>query len=246
MKKRLGAVFLLTMLPIFGWLPFARAQQISMPVYAPPIAPHTIEVVGRGEVRVAPDLASLDFAIETHAKTADQAASDNAQLAQKVMQALQSKLGDKGKVWTLGYTLTPDYSDKPGEQTPKIIGYRAANSVHVETGAIDMTGGLIDAAIGAGANRVDSIDFGLRDESKARNEAITKAAKDAQTQAQTLANALGVKLKGVFRATTEGEERPMPRMARAVNFAAAANVPTPIQPNQVTVPATVSLAYEIE
>jgi len=243
MKKRLTAVLILIPATILGATLAARAQPITMPVYAPPISPHTIEVAGHGEVRVTPDLAILDFAIETHARTAEQAAADNAQLAQKVTQALQAKLGDKGKLSNVGYSLSPDYSQKPNEN-PKVIGYRAANSVHVETGATDLAGPLIDAAIGAGANRVDSISFGLRDESKARNEAIAKAAKDAQTQAQALASALGVKLKGVFRATTEGGERPMPMMRAA--YAAPMNAPTPIQPNDVTVPATVSLAYEIE
>ena len=86
----------------------------------------------------------------------------------------------------------------------------------------------------------------MRDESKARNEAIVKASKDAQAQAQALASALGVKLKAVFHATTEGGERPIPMMARGMALAAAPNVPTPIQPSEVTVPATVSLSYEIE
>jgi len=245
MKKRLAAVIALASVMFFGGPLLARAQ--AVPGVGPPQPPpHTIEVVGRGEVRVTPDLALLDFAVETHAHTADQAARGNATLAQKVKQAIQSKLGDKGKMWTVGYNLFPDYSQRPGELAPKIIGYRATNSVHVETGAIDLAGTLIDAAIAAGANRVDSINFGLRDESKARNEAIVKASKDAQAQAQTLASALGVKLKAVFRATTEGGERPIPMMARGVSFAAAPNVPTPIQPSEVTVPATVSLAYEIE
>lgn len=247
MEKRRAAVIALASVMIFGMPLTARAQgPMTMPVYAPPLAPHTVEVVGHGEVRATPDLALLDFAIETHAHTADQAARGNAKLAQKVRQAIQSKLGDKGKLWTVGYNLSPDYSQRPGELTPKIIGYRATNSVHVETGAIELAGALIDAATAAGANRVDSINFGLRDESKARNEAIVKASKDAQAQAQTLASALGVKLKAVFRATTEEGERPIPMMARGVAFAAAANVPTRIQPNEVTVPATVSLAYEIE
>jgi len=248
MEKKLAAVIALASVLIAGVPMVARAQGISMPVYAPPIPPHTIEVVGHGEVRVTPDLALLDFAVETHAHTAEQAARGNAKLSDKVKRAIQSKLGDKGKLWTVGYNLFPDYSNpRPGDETPKVIGYRATNSVHVETGAIDLAGALIDAAVAAGANRVDSINFGLRDESKARNEAITKASKDAQAQAQTLASALGVKLKAVFRASTEGGQRPIPMMARSESFAASAiNAPTPIQPNEVTVPATVSLSYEIE
>ncbi|MGD0074854.1 MAG: SIMPL domain-containing protein [Candidatus Binataceae bacterium] len=247
MEKQLVAVVAFALAMFVGGPSSARAQgPMTMPVYPPPILPHTIEVSGHAEVRATPDLAILDFAVETHAHTAEQAAQSNAQLAQKVTQAIQSKLGDKGKLWTVGYNLSPDYNNpRPGDETPKIIGYRATNSVHVETGAIDLVGALIDAATAAGANRVDSINFGLRDESTARNEAITKASKDAQAQAQTLASALGVKLKAVFRATTEQSERPMPMVARSM-AAMAPNVSTPIEAGEVTVPATVSLTYEIE
>ena len=63
---------------------------------------------------------------------------------------------------------------------PTITGYRAENSITVQTGALDLVGPLIDAAIAAGANRVNSLDFNLRDDTRARNDAITKAAKDAQ------------------------------------------------------------------
>ena len=74
--------------------------------------------------------------------------------------------------------------------TRKPIDHRlsAQNTITVETGALDLVGPLIDAAIAAGANRVNSLDFNLRDNTKARNEAIAKAAKDAQAQAQALAS----------------------------------------------------------
>ncbi|HEX4211049.1 MAG TPA: SIMPL domain-containing protein, partial [Candidatus Binataceae bacterium] len=42
----------------------------------------TIQVNGNGEAHAAPDYASLNLAIETHAKTAAEAASRNAALAQ--------------------------------------------------------------------------------------------------------------------------------------------------------------------
>ena len=59
--------------------------------------------------------------------------------------------------------------------------------------------------------------------------------------------ALGIKLKGVFRATTEGAERPFPMVmgVRAMTMEASA-APTPIKPSELTVPATVSLTYEIQ
>ena len=240
MKYRLIEVIALTSVLIVGGPLVVRAQGPMIPwPLSPP--PHTIEVTGHAEVRATPDLATLNFAIETHGDTADEAARRNAALARKVVQALQSKLGDKGKIWTAGYNLFPDYAQD------RIIGYRAENAIYVETTATDQVGALIDAGIAAGSSRVNTVGFSLRDDSKARGEAITKASVDAQAQAQALATSLGIKLKGVFRATTEGAERPFPMVmgVRAMTMEASA-APTPIKPSELTVPATVSLTYEIQ
>lgn len=205
-----------------------------------------IEVSGTGEAHAAPDLATLNLAIETRGATAAEAAGRNAALAQKVVDALKTKLGDKGKVWTGGYSLYPEYREPRGNEKPAVIGYNAANSIAVETGALDLLGPIIDAAISAGANRVNSLDFSLRDDTRARSDAITRASKDAQAQAQALAAALAVRLGPIIKASTVAEVRPIPVMRAQFGAAMAANVPTPVQPGELTVPATVSLTYEIQ
>lgn len=227
---------------------YALAQ--SMPPQGPPVPSPlvpSIEVTGNGEARANPDRAAMDIAVETHAHTAADAAAQNARLSQKIAEALKAKLGDTGKIQTGSYNLMPDYQQKPGEETSRIVGYGATNTVSVETTALDRVGALIDAAISAGANRIDSVSFTLRDQSGPRNEAIAKAAADASSQARALATALGVKLKRVLYASTTVEPRPIPVMAMAnARFAPMASEPTPISPGQITVPATVTLTYEIQ
>jgi uncharacterized protein YggE len=113
-----------------------------------------IEVDGTGEARGMPDTATLNLAIETHAVTAEEAASRNGALAAKIVAALKSKLGDKGKISTGGYSLNPEYDQRPGRDQAKIVSYTAQNSITAETGALDLLGALIDVSIAAGANRV--------------------------------------------------------------------------------------------
>jgi len=207
-------------------------------------AVRTIEVDGSGETRTSPDTADMELAIETQAKTAELAGSRNAELATRVIDALKSKLGDKGKITTGGYSLNPEYSQRPSEN-PTIIGYTAQNTVTVHTGELDLVGALIDSAIAAGANRVNSLSFSLKDDGKARAAAIAMATRDARAQAEALAAALDVKLGRVLKATTVSEARPVPlRMGRAM--AMSASVETPVEPGEVTVPATVSLIFEIQ
>ena len=179
--------------------------------------------------------------------TAQQSAGQNAALAQKVVDALNTKLQGKGKVWTGGYSLYPEYNEPRPNEKPVVTGYRAENSITVETGEIGLLGGLIDTAIEAGANRINFLNFTLRDESQARSQAIALAAKDAQAQAASLAKSLGVKLGPVVKATTVAETGPMPMMrAGAMAMGSSMGAPTPVQPNEVTVPATVSITYQIE
>jgi uncharacterized protein len=207
-------------------------------------ASRTIEVDGNGETRTSPDSAELSVAIETTGKTAEEAATRNAALAEKVTAALKSKLGDKGKISTGNYSLNPEYDQRPGREKPTITGYTAQNSIIVETGAIDLVGPLIDAAISAGANRIDYLNFTAKNNVKARTEAIAIATRDATAQADALASALGVKLGKVVKATTLAQARPLPM--QGLPMAMAARVPTPIEPGEVTVSATVSLTFEIE
>ncbi|MGH7778455.1 MAG: SIMPL domain-containing protein [Candidatus Binataceae bacterium] len=227
-------------------LPIAALAAPMEPAVGNEQSARTILVAGSGEVSVPPDDAIMDFAIETRAQTAADAAKRNAELATKVIAALKARLADKGRISTGGYSLNPDYRQHQGEGTATIVGYTAQNSIHVETGALDLAGPLIDSAIAAGANRVNYLNFTVKNNVKARSQAIAAAAHDAQAQAQALAAALGVKLVRVIRASTEAEIRPMPMMRAMSAGMAGSAVATPVESGQVTVPANVTLTYEIE
>ncbi len=210
----------------------------------------TITVTGLGEVATSPDLAIVTVAVETTAPKANDAARENAQRSERVAAALKALLGKDDKIETTGYSLDPRYAVPPrGEQAePRITGYVARNDVRVQTKQIDAVGALVDAAITAGANRISGVQFTLNSRGAHLRSAVQQAGAEARAQAEAVATALGVSLKRVVSASTVAPVMIHPRHVEAYGMRAdvAAAPPTPIEPGEVTVSATLQVTYEIE
>jgi uncharacterized protein YggE len=192
--------------------------------------------------------ARLDLSVSGTALTASAASALSAERANKVVDLIKARLGGKGTVKITRGSVQAE-TEQVGNQTPDIIGYQASNSITVETAAIDQVGGLIDAAIAAGANRANFVNFNLRDDSRARSEAIADACKEAQLKANAAAQALGLKIKRVLKITSAGDFYPQQQqydLSERASFSASVTATTPIRPGELTVQATVTVVYELE
>lgn len=210
----------------------------------------TISVVGVGRERATPDRADLRIAVEQTAPSAQAASQQAAKAASQVIDALRKIVGPDGRVDTASYQLNPVYrSDNrtpPREHGPEIVGYTALNQLAVQTRHLDAIGTLIDAAIAAGAARVDMLSFTIADPAPVQAAALRAAGSDAAAQAAAIAESLHVSLKGVLEASTESMERPLPQRFSPMMRAEAAMASTPIEPGEVTTDARVRVTYGIE
>lgn len=213
-----------------------------------PAGPALITGVGEGVVRVKPDRATLTLGVEVEAAKSGEAQAElNARMG-KVVSALKGSGVADQTIQTGSVSLSPVYVYEPRDggqgQAPKLTGFRAASTVTVRTGDLAMVGRLIDAAVAAGGNRVDGISFDLKDDAKARREALTLATRNAREQAAAMAEALGLPLGRVVSAQSGVREAAMPRPMAMSMKAAGDGGGAVIEAGEVTVGAEATVVFE--
>ncbi len=226
----------------------ASVSRAAEPAGAEP-APPILVVTGSAQVDFPPDELRMGIAVVTQADQAARAMEDNSRAAARVIEALQRKGLKKEEVTTGRFNVHPVYAEvRPGSGgVPRIAAYRVENMVEAKTGRLDLAGELIQAGIEAGANRVDSISFGLADPRSKRSEVIAKAAKAARADADAAAAAAGVTITGVRKVTVDSAGGPIVPMPVMRNFAMEAQaMAPPINPADVTVTASVTIEYFIK
>ena len=103
----------------------------------------------------------------------------------------------------------------------------------------------IDRAIGAGANRIESVDLRLRDDAEARRTALAAAVRDARAKAETIAEALGEELGPIVEANEGGVSVPPIVYREAAMGRVSAAAGTPVATGSVSVRASVTLRYRL-
>ena len=206
-------------------------------------APAFIEVSGDASISVPTDQARVAFAMETRAETAAEAASANATAMDRVLSALRAAGLPGLDLETFGYSLQPQYSTDQ-QRVRSIVGYVAQNNVRATVDDVDAVGRVIDAAIGAGANRVASIAFSASDTEEAEAQAMTEAVRAARTEAELIAGALGYRL-GPPLEVHGGAQRPGPTPMAFAEMARVQAVQTPIEAGDQTVTANVTIRFAL-
>jgi uncharacterized protein YggE len=226
----------------------ALAQQ------AQPPTERTVVVTATATVEREPERALLILAVESTGTTAQQAAQANATRMDALTAALR-RLGITGPlIRTISYQLIPEYARNTATQpperqdAPRIVGYRAVNMVQITVDSVPRVGGIIDAALQAGANRVAGLNFELKDPQSARLQALRQAVARARSDAEAMAQAVGERLGPPLNMTTHGYAEPRQFRGEAVRMVDAmqAPAPTPIEPGLLEVTASVTITFRLD
>lgn len=193
---------------------------------------NAVTTLGHGSVTVVPDRATITAGVHTQAATASAALARNATAMNAVIAALKSHGGQN--IQTQQVSLSPQTDDKGNVQ-----GYAADDSVSADS-AISATGGLIDAAVAAGANTISGPSLSASDRDAAYRKALGEAVADARAKATALAAAGGFGV-GPVTSVTEESAAPPPVFSAAPAPAKG----TPIEPGSEEVTADVTVSFAI-
>jgi uncharacterized protein YggE len=237
-------------------LTFASLALLALPLMAvaqtpagSPSLPSTLTVSGNGQVRSAPDIATVRLGMLTQKPSAQAAQVEVNRVTNAVLEALKSLGVKPEEIQTSDLSLNPLYAQpRAGEEgnPPKVVGYQASTLLSVRLKDLTKVGPAIDAGLRAGANRLEGVAFGLENDESARSEALARAVRSARQKAQVIAQAAGVALLEILEISDGGvapTPPPYPQARFAMSMESGAD--TAVSAGQVALDAQVTLRYRI-
>ncbi|MES1200283.1 MAG: SIMPL domain-containing protein [Pseudomonadota bacterium] len=222
----------------------ALAQQAPPPM-AQPIQGTLLSISADGKTQAQPDLAVISLGVQTHGDTAVDAVADNARRMTALMQAVRRAGVADRDVQTSNLSVSPQYQYQDN-QPPRLTGYQADNQVTVRVRDVSKLGRVMDAAVGAGGNTVNGVNFTFQDVDAQLDTARQDAIRQAQHRADLYAHALNLHVARVISVSEGGGySPPSPMPVFAMARAEAAPVPTPTAPGEVQSTASVTVVYEL-
>ncbi len=218
------------------------AQDRSPPL---PADATLLQVSAHGEVRHAPDVATIGAGVTTQDADAAMAMRDNAARMDKVIAALRQAGIAASEIQTAGIGLQAQYAwgDK---QPPKITGYQASNTVNVRLHDMAKIGKVLAALVAAGANQIDGPNFAVDKPDAALDEARRAALAQARARAELYAQAAGLRVRRIVSISESGQSLPSPRpMMRMAAGAAAAMAAPPIEAGENALGIDLNVQFEL-
>ena len=208
----------------------------------------TISVSGEGIVETSPDRATISVGVVSRDKDASKVQAESARTATEILNSVVALGVERKNIRTGNYTFRQVF--RTNDKGKRIFdGYEVNNTVTIVVDDIKIVGKVIDAALSHGANKVDSLQFGLRDKKNFQLEAIQLATRDARAKAEIVARELGRSIIGVRSVSVNSVSISTPRHYKLAMLdygnVEEENFETPIEGGNLTCSASVNVDFEI-
>ncbi len=218
----------------------------------------SLTLSGHGEVQAVPDIATLNFSVESGKATQKESSDEVNTKVSKVLSFLKESGVAEKDIKTDNYNSYPKYSNpKPcpyysdlrpcAQESSEIIGYNVSQSVTVKVRKVDDVSKVIDGINKIGVTNMSGPTLSIDDEEGLKAEARKVAIDDAKNKAKVLARQLGVRLVRITSFNESGNY--YPTYARGAGMmkdsSEGAPVPSEIPKGENTISSDVNITYEI-
>jgi uncharacterized protein YggE len=203
----------------------------------------TVSVTGVGRANARPDQAVLRVGVQTEADSASDALTENNTQMESLLATLEEAGIPEADIQTQSLQLFPRYTQTSAEDVPTLAGYVAINIVEARVAEIDNLGEVLDAAVAAGGNTIDSIRFEFSDPAEVLEQARSAAMQDVQDKAGQLASLAGGELGEVL---TISESTRTPPVFFDESQPAADQAIVPIEPGTQSVEVEVQVTWILQ
>lgn len=214
-----------------------------------------ISVTGLVEKSFQPDIVRFNVNIWGKGESAKLAQANNQIQYEVLKKSIETFKVKKDDVKTVSYYLNPEYVYDQKTNKSSISGYTANQGVSITLRKIDDVGPFIDSVASESKRRdggidVNQLSFDLDKRLDEERALLSDAVEKAYAQAEVLARAAKVKLKGIYRLAPRGVSSPVPMYeARALMMADGAQEKgksTQFMSGEIKVSAEVSADYLVE
>lgn len=170
----------------------------------------SVTVSGEGVIEAIPDKATVRFGIVTRHEDPEEARKQNASTSKEAMNAVRELGVDERKLRLAALRLQPVREYNPETRRPEDKGFEAVRELIVEIEDLDVLPTLIAQVVQKGANRLNGLTYGVKNEDGYRDQALIEAVSRARQKAELMASTLGAELGHVIKIAEQSFSMPMP------------------------------------
>ncbi|MCD6007687.1 SIMPL domain-containing protein [Halomonas sp. IOP_31] len=260
LASRLQPRSLLVALLLGGLLGAAGTSQAQSLPGTP--SEHRLQVQARSELSVAPDMATLEARLWERTPSVARDGSERADpgALAKARDRLESRTGelirrlesqgiDSAAISAGSLIVRPDYIQQPGdngEPGQALVRTQLERPISLRIDDLARLPAILDALTQAGVDALDGVTYDLKDRDAATDKALSQALDKARRKARLMAKALDIGLGQVIQIEETGAPRYSPQMMSMRSDAMESKAAPEYRPGEITLDASVSVAWEIE
>lgn len=218
---------------------------------------HLISVKGTVEKTFKPDIVQLNISVWGKGNSGKAAQSKNKAQFDLFLKSIEKYKINKDDIKTTSYNVNPEYSYHPKTGKSSITGYSATQNLRVTLRKIEDAGAFMDSLVSPATDKLsginmDSVFYDLDKKGDEERALLGDAVRAARAEAEVLAKAANVKIKGLHLLTPRPIETPMVMMksremrAESVQADMAEEPPTEMMSGEIKINAEVTADYIID